>query len=164
VEQLDVEIGVRASDPDAYITFGALFDPLIKDYHKLPIDADIRHYPPCFGTEDDLKICDLDPSGKYVISTRVRVGRNLEGFPFQSLLSAEERAQVEAKVKVALGQLEDEYKGEYFPIEKMTEAEEVNLIENHLLYNHSNTYVYIISFLLKFQMLCFNIFKNKKHI
>lgn len=141
IEQLDVEIGVRATDPDAYVTFGELFQKVIKDYHKIPMDAKICHHSPCFGSKDDLKIKDLDPSGKYVISTRVRVGRNLEGFPFQSLLSVEQRAEVEARVKVALGQLRNEYEGQYFPIVEMTDEKQKSLIENHLLFNHSNRFV-----------------------
>ncbi|XP_053381821.1 arginine kinase-like [Mercenaria mercenaria] len=141
IEQLDVEIGFRATDPDAYVTFGALFDPAIKDYHKIPMNADIRHPSPSFGSVDDLDIKDLDPDGKYVISTRVRVGRNLDGFPFQSLLSDDERAKVETRLKNTFGQLQlvKEYDGEYHSLETMTEAEEKNLIETHLLFNHSNS-------------------------
>lgn len=140
VEQLDVEIGVRATDPDAYETFGALFKPVIKDYHKIPFDSEIQHPPSYFGDMENLKLLsDLDPDKQYIRSTRVRVGRNLEGYPLQSLLSVEQRAAVEAKIVSVFDSLENEYKGEYFSLETMPEEQEKYLIDNHFLFNHSNS-------------------------
>ena len=42
----------------------------------------------------------MDPSGKYVISTRIRVGRNIRGFGLMPGITREDRAKVEALVSV----------------------------------------------------------------
>ena len=77
---LDSGVGVYAGDEETYKTFEPLFGPLIEDYHegykltdKHPSDMDETH----------LKAPNPDPEGKYVISTRIRVARNLRGFPLQ---------------------------------------------------------------------------------
>lgn len=71
-------------------------------------------------------------------STRVRIGRNLEGFALQSLLSVEDRAEIENKIKAVVSSLDNEYKGEYYSLETMSTDEERSLIQNHFLFNHSN--------------------------
>ena len=71
----DSGIGVYAPDYESYSIFSALFDPIIDDYHK-GFGPEDKH-PDCdFGDGDSL--VNLDPSGEYVISTRVRGARSLE--------------------------------------------------------------------------------------
>ena len=50
---------------------------------------DIIH-PDCdFGDLNKLEFGDLDPENKYIISTRIRVARNLDGFPFGPIMTNE---------------------------------------------------------------------------
>lgn len=72
-------VGLYACDPEAYSVFKLLFDPLIKDYHKI---ESVSHPTPDFGDLENLGFGDLDPSGEFVISTRVRVGRSHAGYSF----------------------------------------------------------------------------------
>merc|ERR1719271_881237 len=69
-------VGMTAGDEDSYEVFKDLFDPVI----------DIRHggYAPDAKHPTDLDVSKLsmtttDPTGKYVISTRVRTGRSIRG-------------------------------------------------------------------------------------
>jgi creatine kinase len=78
-------VGIYASDPEAYVTFAPVLDAVIKDYHKV---SSINHPTPDFG-EDKVNWPDLDPSGKYIVSTRVRVGRSHDSYGFPPVLSKE---------------------------------------------------------------------------
>lgn len=84
MENLDSGVGIYAPDAQAYKTFSALFDPIIDDYHKgfKPTD---KHPKTDFG---DLNyFVNVDPKNEYVISTRVRCGRSLQGYPFNPMLT-----------------------------------------------------------------------------
>lgn len=78
--------GIRCCDYTAYKSFGPLFDGITKTYHK--VDT-LNHPAPDFGDLKNLNLnfSDLDPKGTYIKSTRVRVGRTLEGFPNHQLLT-----------------------------------------------------------------------------
>ncbi|WP_456415303.1 hypothetical protein [Oceanithermus profundus] len=87
----DSAVGVYAGDEESYTLFAPLFDPIIADYHGFGPEA--RH-------ESDLEVAHLDapnpdPEGRYVVSTRIRVARNLCCFPFGSALTRRERRIVE---------------------------------------------------------------------
>lgn len=84
VENLDSGIGIYAPDAESYTLFKELFDPIIEDYHAgfKPTD---QHPKSDWG--DINTLVDLDPAGKYVVSTRVRCGRSLQGYPFNPCLT-----------------------------------------------------------------------------
>lgn len=57
-------------------------------------------------------------------STRIRVGRNLDGFPLgPGLYTPEQRAAVEQKVTTALKNFDGELKGKYYSLDSLTDAE-----------------------------------------
>jgi creatine kinase len=87
----DSSVGIYACDPEAYTTFSDVLDPVIKDYHK--VEGDIAHPTPTFGDLANLSFGDLDPENAQVVSTRVRVGRSLAGYPFPPVISKEVRFQ-----------------------------------------------------------------------
>lgn len=70
-------IGCYAGSEDSYVTFAPFFDKIIEIYHghkpddKHKTDWDLSKIP----KEN------LDPEGKYILSTRIRVARNLKDFP-----------------------------------------------------------------------------------
>lgn len=76
VENLDSGIGVYAPDADSYSVFADLFDPIIEDYHG-GFKKDDKHPSSDFG--DLGSFVNVDPDEEFVISTRVRCGRSLEG-------------------------------------------------------------------------------------
>merc|ERR1719460_2325710 len=106
-------VGMTAGDEDCYDVFKELFDPVI----------DIRHggYKPDAKHPTDLDISKLsstsiDPSGKYVISTRVRTGRSIRGLRLPPSCKKGERREVERVVVKALLGLEGELMGDYYPL------------------------------------------------
>lgn len=61
---------------------------------------------------------------KMIQSTRIRVGRNLDGFPLgPGLYTPEQRAAVEQKVTTALKNFDGELKGKYYSLDSLTDAE-----------------------------------------
>ncbi|CAL1539154.1 unnamed protein product [Lymnaea stagnalis] len=131
---LDSSVGIYACDPEAYTTFSDLFDPIIKDYHKTDV---LNHPKPYFGA-DELKCGNLDKSGTRIVSTRVRVARSHNGFPFPPLLTVEKRLQMERMTVAALKLLKGELAGTYYPLSGMSKEEEEKLVKDHFLFNDSN--------------------------
>lgn len=69
-----------------------------------------------------------------VISSRVRLARNLEDFPFPHILSPEGAAQVEQKVSQVLAGINiKEEKLDYLPLTELNTIEHQVLVEKHLI-------------------------------
>merc|ERR1719271_2057381 len=105
-------VGMTAGDEESYEVFKELFDPVI----------DIRHggYPANAKHPTDLDLSKLsttqiDPTGNYVISTRVRTGRSLRGLRLPPTIMKDERREVERIMSKALVMLSGPLKGDYYP-------------------------------------------------
>lgn len=73
--------------------------------------------------------------GDVVISTRVRLARNLKQYPFPARATDKQREAVEQKVKDALlsgnSILSKEFR--FLPLESASEEEAVSLVERHIV-------------------------------
>lgn len=103
MENHDSGIGIYAPDAEAYTTFADLFDPIIEDYHGGFKKTD-KHPPKNWG--DVNAFGNLDPASEFIVSTRVRCGRSLEGYPFNPCLTEEQYKEMEQKVSSTLSGLE----------------------------------------------------------
>jgi len=138
VENLDSGVGVYAPDADSYTVFADLFDPIIDEYHGGFSKTD-RHPPKDFG--DLNSFVNVDPEGKFVISTRVRCGRSLQGYPFNPCLTESQYSEMEAKVSNVLKGLTDELKGTYYPLEGMSKETQQQLIDDHFLFKEGDRFL-----------------------
>lgn len=126
-----VTVGMVAGDEESYEVFAELFDPVIDSRHA--------GYPKSAVHKtnlnpDDLKGGDnLDPN--YVLSSRVRTGRCIRGYGLPPHCTKDERAAVEKIVVEALAGLEGPLKGQYYPLEGMTNEIQEKLIEDHFLFD-----------------------------
>jgi len=137
VKNPDSSIGVYAGDRESYETFSPLLDPIIQDYHGFStID---RHKSNL--DVNKLIASDLDPQNSYIVSTRIRVGRNLDNMPLGPGISKEQREDVEEQVSSALLVLDGELNGEYYPLEGMTSDVQQQLIEDHFLFKAGDRYL-----------------------
>lgn len=115
----DSGIGVYAGSDDSYEKFADFFDLIIEDYHKhkktdkhaSDMNSSRLNAPPF--TEEDAKM---------IKSTRIRVGRNLDGFPLGPGITNEQRIQIEKNVVQALKSFTGDLAGTYYPLNSMTEA------------------------------------------
>ena len=129
-------IGVYAGSHDSYKTFAPLMDKVIEDYHG--------HKP------EDSHVSDMDASkltcpplpqdeADMIISTRIRVGRNLEGYPLGPGVSKEQRDDIMQKVVDACNTFTGDLKGTFYPLEGMDKAAtQDQLIAVHTSCYHSN--------------------------
>ncbi len=65
----------------------------------------------------------------YVLSSRVRTGRSIRGYSLPPWCTRAERRAIEKITVEALAGLDGPLKGKYYPLAKMTEAEQEKLIE-----------------------------------
>jgi protein-arginine kinase len=66
---------------------------------------------------------DEDHDKDMIVSTRIRVGRNLEGYPLGPGLTKEQRTEIEEKVAEALQSFEGDLHGKYYPLSGMSEED-----------------------------------------
>ena len=149
--------------------FKELFDPVI----------DIRHggYKPDAVHPTDLDVSKLsttsiDPTGKYVISTRVRTGRSLRGLRLPPVCSKDERREVERVVTKALIAFKDDMKGSYYPLAGsksyvpkpggMSFDEENRMREDHFLFQEPDSTLLLASGMGKQWPDARGIFHNEK--
>lgn len=130
VDNPDSSIGVYAGDPQSYTMLASLFDPVIRDYHNY----DMKGHKSDFSL-DGLSVENLDPEGEYVVSTRIRVGRNFAKYAFPSAISTEDRASMESEIVTVLNELSGDLKGQYFPLDGMAEDVVQKMIEDHFCLN-----------------------------
>ncbi len=123
-------VGCHAGDEETYTLFAEFFDKVIEDYHG-GYKADAKH--PTNMNPADVKGKIDDPS--LVISTRIRVARNIEGFnlaPNQDDLA--EKLKIEELAKKVLSKLTGDLKGTYYPLDGMKEDVREDLIRSHFLF------------------------------
>lgn len=129
VDNPDFHVGILAGDEECYTVFAELFDKVIEEYHN------------GFKTTDNHKT-DLDPTkleggqldDDYVVSSRIRTGRNIKGIALSPHIARCERRQVEKLVSEALCSLSGEFEGKYYPIPNMTPEDQQQLIDDHFLF------------------------------
>ena len=137
VKNLDSGIGVYAGDTESYVLFAPLFDKIIEEYHgftttsKHESSLDFSH----------LNISNPDPKGEYILSTRIRVGRNVKDMPLGTAISKEQRDHVEAMVVAAVNALEGELEGNYFPLLGMSKEVQEALIKEHFLFKEGDRFL-----------------------
>jgi len=128
VEFDDQHCGIYAGDEDSYSMFADVFDPIIEEYHGLPkgfkhtSDMDVNKVQ---GNIDD---------GAPVHSTRIRVGRSVQGFGLSPGITKTHRLELESLMKSAFAKLEGGLAGKYYPLLGMNEADRQQLVDDHFLF------------------------------
>jgi len=84
---------------------------------------------------DGLENADFTPEQSAMVkSTRIRVGRNLKGYPLGPGVSKAQRLEIMAKVVKACETFEGDLKGKFYPLEGMSKADQDQLIADHFLF------------------------------
>lgn len=137
-QNVESGIGVYAGSHDSYYTFGDLFDKVIEDYHKH--GKNDKHVSNMDYTK---LVCPPFPEedAKMIVSTRIRVGRNLADFPLGPGISKEQRDKVEELVSSALNKFTGELEGKYYALTSLSDAERNQLIEDHFLFKEGDKYL-----------------------
>jgi len=134
----DSSIGVYAGDQECYEKFSALFDPVIQSYHGFPKDGKHKRN---LNTNDLGNLPDLDPKHESILSTRIRVARNLKDFAFTPAASKEARKEIEKRVVEALSTLTGDLSGKYYPLQGMPADVQKNMIADHFLFKEGDRFL-----------------------
>jgi arginine kinase len=112
-------------------------DKIVEAYHgvkqhvkEIKMESSKLNAPP-FPEED----------AKMIVSTRIRVGRNLDGFPLGPGITNQQRKEIESKVSESLKTFTGDLAGTYYPLNNMTEAQRKQLIEDHFLFKEGDRYL-----------------------
>merc|ERR1712002_1183094 len=106
-------VGAVAGDEESYELFREFFDPVISDRHN-GYAADARH--PTDLDVRKLSTTPIDPTGKYILTSRCRTGRSVRGTRLPPCTTFEERRELERVIVKGLEGLTGDLKGEYFPL------------------------------------------------
>jgi len=120
--------GIYAGCWDSYKDFSEIFDAIIQEYHG--ISADAKHT----SDMDAGKIVGNINSDVPVNSTRIRVGRNIDGFGLSPGITKQQRLDVESLMKNALSKLSGDLAGTYYPLTGMEESVRQQLVDDHFLF------------------------------
>ena len=133
----DSNIGAYAGDAESYRLFDTLFEPIILDYHGFSA-SDIHRSD---LNPQHLSAPNPDPAGQFILSTRIRVGRNVADLPLGPAITREQRNSIESKVATSLRDLSGELAGTYYPLLGMDEAVRNQLVDDHFLFKAGDRFL-----------------------
>lgn len=137
VQNPDSGIGVYAGDEESYEVFSKLFDGIIKEYHGF--DRDDKHKSDL--NPNHLTAPNPDPKGEYILSTRIRVARNVKDLPLGTAISKAQRDMVEKNVSELLCSLDGTLAGKYYPLNNLSEDDRASLIKDHFLFKAGDRFL-----------------------
>ena len=120
-QNVDSGIGIYAGSHDSYYTFNKLFDKVVEDYHKHGVND--KHVSNMNYKELDCPPFS-DVEAGMILSTRIRVGRNLADYPLGPGITKEQRNEVEAKVSGVLSKFTGELGGKYYSLKTMSKEDQ----------------------------------------
>ena len=71
------------------------------------------------------------PEGDIVVSTRIRLARNINGYPFPARMSESDRREVNAKIKAAV-EADSKHNLKYIDMMDVPENERLSMVERHI--------------------------------
>jgi len=138
IKNQDSGIGVYAGSHNAYTCFNKLFDQVIEHYHQHGIEATHKTgMDSSILTNHELS----EEDAAMIVSTRIRVGRNLSGFPLGPGVSKEQRLDIMNKVTEAAKSFDDDLKGTFYPLEGMEKETQQQLIDDHFLFKEGDRFL-----------------------
>lgn len=136
IANLDSGCGIYAPDAEAYTTFKEIFEPIIMEYHK---PKALPHPALCWGKTSDWE--DLDPKGEYIVSTRIRCARSVEGYSLNPCMKEADYLGLQKNVTESLSNLTGELKGTYYPLDGMGKDVQQKLIDDHFLFKEGDRFL-----------------------
>lgn len=149
-------LGVFAGDEECYTVFAPLLIPMIEDFHGIS-DRESQpqkgaKLPPRRLSKLRRQVTNLnpeyvlsqnpDPTGEYIMYTRMRVSRCLSGYPFSPVISRGQRRQVEKILVKCLEDFknDDFFAGTYTSVMDMTNLQHGELKQRHLIFQDPSEY------------------------
>jgi protein-arginine kinase len=126
-------VGCHAGDVESYEDFKFLFQPVIEAYHVgYKLDGSMQHITDMDATKITTDL--VDGAKSKVISTRIRVARNLSFFPLNPGGTKETRLEIADLMEQVFAGLPDDLAGHFYRHTTMTPEETQQLIDDHFLF------------------------------
>ncbi|PIE63388.1 MAG: arginine kinase [Desulfobacter postgatei] len=135
IKNPDSSIGIYAGDMESYDSFAPVLLPIIEDYHRL--DPGWSHKP---GLAEAV-LPDLDSEKRFIRSSRIRVARNLDKFPFSGNMTLDQRLALEETVKYAFKTLPDQLSGTYTAFTDLNDKQFKALLEKGLAFRKGDRFM-----------------------
>lgn len=97
---LNQEVGLFASDANAYHTFSELFEKVLDDLHETSEEIEVKQ-------ENPVQLKDLDPEKLIVKSIKLSCNRSFTEFPFVNTASSQQLTEISEKIVDVLDSIED---------------------------------------------------------
>jgi creatine kinase len=164
--------GIYAGDAESYQVFAPLLVPILEDYHhfrQVPhpnksnvsqargrpnplLRRQVTNLNPGYVLQQK-----LDPEGQYILHTRMRVARSIQGFAFSPVISRKDRRELERLFQDCVqdwnttNDKEEEEKkekdsnnnnmgGKYMRVMDMTNEQHDDLIQRHIHFHDQDEY------------------------
>lgn len=114
-------------------------DQIIEAYHNHGKNA--KHVSSWDISAYNFQDFNVKHGGDYVVSTRVRIARNLASVPLGTNITAEQRKQVEKLAIKAFNSFNGELQGTYYSLGKLSEQEKKQLKEDHFLFKEGDRFL-----------------------
>lgn len=96
-------------------------------------------------SKDAVHVSDMDPSSlkcpplpedeaAMIVSTRIRVGRNLDGYPLGPGVTKEQRIEIMHRVVDACKTFPGDLAGKFYSLESLSDKEKEQLVADHFLF------------------------------
>jgi creatine kinase len=143
--------GVYAGDAESYTTFAPLLDPIIETHHKATTRVRLQRFRTNLNPGGLIQHR-LDPTGEYILYTRMRLARSIVGFRFTPCMTRSERRAVERLVRDCVSDWNLESKksgiddssasssGGYVSVMDMTNKQHDDLVRRQLLFTEPDDY------------------------
>lgn len=139
----DSKMGAYCCDMESLDTFGELFEPMIltyfntNQYHPESDYGDLTNEE----TMDMLDLAKLDTDNTMIVSTRVRVARNLLGYSYAARLTGEQRCEVESKIAEGTKKFTGDLAGKYTTLGDYSDEKQLQMVQDHILFHNRDEYI-----------------------
>jgi creatine kinase/arginine kinase len=130
----DSSVGIYAGDAESYSVFSAILDPIINAYHTT--GKSFKHMPGLTFVRFPL----IDPDKAFILSTRVRVARNLNGFSFPCHATAQDRKKIESLISSAVQSMPQNLKGSYLSFKDVNLSHMQDLLSQKLAFKKGDRF------------------------
>jgi hypothetical protein len=132
------DIGVIAGDAASYEVFAPLLDPIIADVHACELGKALT---PGRGANERPRIDASLREDLAILSTTVRVTRNLRSSPFPALMSRRARLEAERRIHAALSALGSRLDGRYYRLPELPSPRRCTLAAQNLCFDDDDRYL-----------------------
>ena len=136
-QNVESGVGVYAGSHDSYYAFQEFMDMIVEQYHG--VKQHVKEIK-MDSTNLNAPLFPIDQSAM-IVSTRIRVGRNLADYPLGPGITNDQRKEIEKKVSEALKSFTGDLAGTYYPLNTMTEEQRKHLIADHFLFKEGDKYL-----------------------